>query len=102
MVIHQLTYSAALEEPPYVSAKTFKRQCCIGHDPIWSGSQGHSELLLQERPLKGVLAWTDEDTIIVIGAGIDARWEKFDVEENILGHRRGPTGYGLDPCASSP
>ncbi|KAJ0123244.1 wd repeat domain-containing phosphoinositide-interacting protein 4 [Diaporthe amygdali] len=40
------------------------------------------------KPPKGILAWTDEDTIIVVGAGIDARWEKFKVELDDDGRRR--------------
>ena len=29
------------------------------------------------RPMKGVVGWLDEATILVIGAGRDGRWEKF-------------------------
>ncbi|KAF3033632.1 Phosphatidylinositol 3,5-bisphosphate-binding protein [Didymella heteroderae] len=31
------------------------------------------------RPTKGLLGWLDESTVICIGAGQDARWEKFVV-----------------------
>ncbi|ROV94942.1 hypothetical protein VSDG_07049 [Cytospora chrysosperma] len=40
------------------------------------------------KPQKGVLAWFDEETIHVVGAGLDARWEKFKVELDDEGHRR--------------
>jgi WD repeat-containing protein 45 len=29
------------------------------------------------RPPKGIIGWTADDTIIVVGAGLDGRWEKF-------------------------
>ncbi|KAI0172795.1 WD40-repeat-containing domain protein [Hypoxylon sp. FL1284] len=29
------------------------------------------------KPIKGVVGWIDEETLIVVGAGVDARWEKF-------------------------
>lgn len=31
------------------------------------------------RPTKGLLGWLDESTVLIIGAGQDARWEKFVV-----------------------
>jgi hypothetical protein len=31
----------------------------------------------QGRPPKGKISWVDEDNLVVIGAGWDARWEKF-------------------------
>ncbi|KAI1819307.1 WD40 repeat-like protein [Xylaria intraflava] len=33
------------------------------------------------RPVKGVIGWIDEGTLLVIGAGHDARWEKFALRE---------------------
>lgn len=33
------------------------------------------------RPSKGVLGWTDDQTILVLGAGRDGRWEKFLIRE---------------------
>jgi hypothetical protein len=29
------------------------------------------------RPPKGKIAWIDDQTLVVVGAGRDARWEKF-------------------------
>lgn len=29
------------------------------------------------RPMKGITGWLDEQTLVVVGAGVDARWEKF-------------------------
>jgi len=31
------------------------------------------------RPKKGVVAWINEDELVVVGAGLDARWEKFQL-----------------------
>jgi WD40 repeat protein len=39
------------------------------------------------RPTKGLLGWIDESTVICIGAGQDARWEKFVVGYNEEGKR---------------
>ncbi|KAL2269289.1 hypothetical protein VTJ83DRAFT_1473 [Remersonia thermophila] len=33
------------------------------------------------RPIKGVLGWVDEDVLLVVGGGMDARWERFVVRE---------------------
>lgn len=32
-------------------------------------------------PMKGVIGWIDEETLLVVRAGKDARWEKFIVGE---------------------
>lgn len=34
------------------------------------------------RPVKGVIGWVDESSLVVVGAGKDARWEKFVLGEN--------------------
>jgi hypothetical protein len=31
------------------------------------------------RPTKGLLGWLDDNTIVIIGAGQDARWERFSI-----------------------
>jgi hypothetical protein len=36
---------------------------------------------LPHRPQKGILGWTDDATLICIGTGRDARWERFRVGE---------------------
>ncbi|KAI0403891.1 WD40 repeat-like protein [Xylaria palmicola] len=33
------------------------------------------------RPVKGVIGWIDESSLLVIGAGQDARWERFVLRE---------------------
>ena len=37
--------------------------------------------VLGSRPLKGVVGWLSDDTLLVIGAGRDGRWEKFVLVE---------------------
>ena len=39
------------------------------------------------RPPKGRIAWIDDETLVVIGAGRDARWEKFVLGVDQKGHR---------------
>lgn len=41
------------------------------------------------RPIKGIIGWLDEQTIVVLGTGRDGRWEKFVV---------GPSGDGRRLC----
>ncbi|KAH8908158.1 WD40 repeat-like protein [Coniochaeta sp. PMI_546] len=39
------------------------------------------------RPPKGLVGWISEDSLLVVGAGKDARWEKFVITENEEGRR---------------
>ncbi|KAF2622909.1 WD40 repeat-like protein [Macroventuria anomochaeta] len=39
------------------------------------------------RPTKGLLGWLDDSTVLVLGAGQDARWEKFVVGFDEAGKR---------------
>ncbi|UPX10593.1 Phosphatidylinositol 3,5-bisphosphate-binding protein [Ascochyta rabiei] len=39
------------------------------------------------RPTKGLLGWLDDQTLLIIGAGQDARWEKFNVGFDDAGKR---------------
>lgn len=39
------------------------------------------------RPTKGLLGWLDDSTVVCVGAGQDARWEKFIVGMNDEGKR---------------
>lgn len=38
-----------------------------------------STTLGTSEPAKGITGWLDEDSLVVVGAGVDARWEKFNV-----------------------
>ncbi len=39
------------------------------------------------RPRKGVIGWISEDSLVVVGAGQDARWEKFVIVDGEHGKR---------------
>lgn len=38
-------------------------------------------------PTKGLLGWLNDNELLVIGAGQDARWEKFHVDVSVEGHK---------------
>ncbi|CAL3973052.1 hypothetical protein PZA11_005388 [Diplocarpon coronariae] len=58
----------------------------IGEEPLYGSSTPlNSEVAF--RPPKGVLGWTSDDGIIVIGAGRDGRWEKFVIAVGEDGRR---------------
>ncbi|KAK0634050.1 WD40-repeat-containing domain protein [Immersiella caudata] len=39
------------------------------------------------RPVKGTIGWLNETTLLVVGAGQDARWEKFVIQDGQDGKR---------------
>lgn len=39
------------------------------------------------RPAKGVIGWSDEDTLLVISSGREGRWEKFVIRDGDDGKR---------------
>jgi len=39
------------------------------------------------RPPKGIIGWTSDQSLIVVGAGRDGRWEKFVIAEGEDGRR---------------
>ncbi|KAI5921903.1 WD40-repeat-containing domain protein [Camillea tinctor] len=47
---------------------------------------GDSPVLGTSRPIKGVIGWLDENSLLVVGAGQDARWERFVLREGEDGH----------------
>lgn len=58
----------------------------IGDEPLYGSSTPlNSEAAF--RPPKGILGWTSDHSIIVIGAGRDGRWEKFVIAEGEDGRR---------------
>ncbi|KAG4417827.1 Phosphatidylinositol 3,5-bisphosphate-binding protein [Cadophora malorum] len=58
----------------------------IGDEPLYGSSTPlNSEAAF--RPPKGILGWTTDHSIIVIGAGRDGRWEKFVIAEGEDGRR---------------
>lgn len=61
----------------------------IGDEYLGKGSLGYLPALgsLGVRPQKGLIGWVDEQTILVIGAGKDGRWERFKIGEDDEGKR---------------
>ncbi|RDW66898.1 SVP1-like protein 2 [Coleophoma crateriformis] len=57
----------------------------IGDEPL-PGSPG-SNSVSTTRPPKGVIGWTSDSSMIVIGAGRDGRWEKFVIADGEDGKR---------------
>ena len=60
----------------------------MGDEPLYGGptpvnSPGDTGF----RPPKGIIGWTSDHSLIVIGAGRDGRWEKFVVAEGEDGRR---------------
>ncbi|KAJ3561751.1 hypothetical protein NPX13_g8824 [Xylaria arbuscula] len=47
------------------------------------------------RPIKGVIGWIDERSLVVVGAGYDARWEKFILREGEDGRLMAQAQPGL-------
>lgn len=39
------------------------------------------------KPQKGIIGWYEEDTLVVVGAGVDARWEKYQMARDDSGKR---------------
>jgi hypothetical protein len=50
-------------------------------------ADGNATLGTAARPLKGVIGWVGENALLVVGAGRDARWERFVVHETEDGRR---------------
>lgn len=39
------------------------------------------------KPQKGVIGWYEEESLVVVGAGVDARWEKYQLGRDDNGKR---------------
>jgi hypothetical protein len=60
----------------------------IGDEPFYGGSSPLNQPSDSGfRPPKGIIGWTNDHSIIVIGAGRDGRWEKFVIAEGEDGRR---------------
>jgi len=53
----------------------------IGDEPVGGSSYLPALGTSVSRPSKGVIGWIDDQTILVIGAGRDGRWERFHLGE---------------------
>lgn len=56
-----------------------------GEEPL--SDPGSEAVLGTTRHIKGVIGWIDEDSLLVVGAGHDARWEKFVLKDDQDGRR---------------
>ena len=54
----------------------------LGDDRTSSFPIGDSSVLGTSKPIKGVIGWLDESSLLVIGAGTSAKWEKFILGES--------------------
>lgn len=66
----------------------------MGEEPTNWGPQAKSATLSAGipgvpggRPTKGLIGWLDEQSLLVIGGGQDARWERFTVQEGESGRK---------------
>ncbi|KAI0897472.1 WD40 repeat-like protein [Annulohypoxylon nitens] len=49
--------------------------------PARAAERGDNTVLGTSRPMKGVIGWIGDRSLVVVGAGQDARWEKFVLKE---------------------
>lgn len=67
--------------------QSFRDIVSVAKVPFWMGDQpGSNAALVEEarqlglpRLPKGILQWTDNSNLVVVGAGSDARWELFEL-----------------------
>ncbi|KAI0203261.1 WD40 repeat-like protein [Astrocystis sublimbata] len=72
-----------------------------GNEPLQTNQNmrrlSDNAVLGTTRPVKGVIGWIHEESLLVIGAGHDARWEKFILQDGGDGRqalvREGWKGY---------
>lgn len=67
----------ALEELTYVSAKAFKRQCCIGHVHVWATAPSIKLQTFQRGPRTGSEAWPVADLYRLHVTLMD-NWRRYD------------------------
>ncbi|KAG4030982.1 hypothetical protein MFRU_010g01080 [Monilinia fructicola] len=58
-----------------------------GDEPLSASSNPLTANDAGPKPTKGVIGWTSDESIIVVGAGNDSRWEKFIIAEGEDGKR---------------
>jgi len=58
-----------------------------GDEPLYGGSTPSNPSNPESRPVKGIIGWTSDESIVVIGAGREGRWEKFVIAEGEDGRR---------------
>lgn len=58
-----------------------------GDEPLSASSNPLTASEAGPKPMKGVIGWTSDESIVVVGAGCDCRWEKFIIAEGEDGKR---------------
>lgn len=59
-----------------------------GDETVIGGLQvSENTTLGTARPAKGIIGWVGEESLVVVGAGHDARWEKFVIAVGEDGRR---------------
>ena len=60
----------------------------IGDEPVYGPTSPlNSPEIVGVRSPKGIIGWTSDHSLAIIGAGRDARWEKFVLAEGQDGRR---------------
>ncbi|KAF7909724.1 uncharacterized protein EAF01_003442 [Botrytis porri] len=59
----------------------------IGEEPLSASSNPLTASDAGPKASKGVIGWTSDESLIVVGAGTDSRWEKFIIAEGEDGKR---------------
>ncbi|KAM3151108.1 SVP1-like protein 2 [Botrytis cinerea] len=59
----------------------------IGEEPLSTSSNPLTASDAGPKASKGVIGWTSDESLIVVGAGTDSRWEKFIIAEGEDGKR---------------
>ncbi|ORY67783.1 WD40-repeat-containing domain protein [Pseudomassariella vexata] len=72
---------------PFSDVYSFASTRFEAGDEPESGSPSSEAVLGTSRPVKGIIGWIDDDSLIVVGAGRDARWEKFVLVDGEEGHK---------------
>lgn len=58
-----------------------------GDEPLSLSSNPLTASDVGSKPMKGVIGWTSDESLIIVGAGTDSRWEKFIIAEGEDGKR---------------
>ncbi|KAK7984625.1 hypothetical protein PG989_012027 [Apiospora arundinis] len=74
-------FLSSLPFGPFSDVYSFASARFEAGDEPTSGGIPEAAVLGTTRPPKGVIGWIDEESLLVVGAGRDARWEKYMLAE---------------------
>ncbi|KAK8104847.1 uncharacterized protein PG998_011880 [Apiospora kogelbergensis] len=78
-------FLSSLPFGPFSDVYSFASARFEAGDEPTSGGIPEAAVLGTTRPPKGVIGWIDEESLLVLGAGRDARWEKYMLAEGSEG-----------------